>query len=268
MRVSFLRQIIAIVRYEMLIQWRRGNLKMILVLIIVAPLLLVVLGTTPDSLMHQALMSSSDAMLPIIATDVAVFTTVALLPLLLFGLPLYVSETIPYDRQYGIRDLLDTLPLGHGVYLTGKIAAVWFGVMIAILISALVSGIISTLAFGAIGVQVWIALWAGGLLVLSLLTSGVSILSASGQANRRRALLVGFLSLPVYFVAYLLSPVSTFTLSSLNRISLVMMSQDVLRVAPAEGFPASWSFLLFSLFVVILFWMVTWGWERWRGSHT
>jgi hypothetical protein len=260
-------QLGAIIRYEMLIQWRRGSLKMILILLILSPLCLIALGNTPGAVARQALQSSSDSVLTVITTDVAVLATVSLLPLLLFGLPLYVSETIPYDRQEGVRDLLDTLPMGCGIYLAGKVLAVWVGIIVALIVSGLVSGIISTVVFGALDPQTWFVLWIGGFVVTGLFASGLSVLLASGQPNRRRALMIGFLSMPIYFAAYALSPLATFTLSSVNRIFLVTMSQDILRVAPVDSLPSNWSFVIWSLITIVLVWMLTWGLGRWQGNR-
>ena len=199
--------------------------------------------------------------------DVAIFATAALLPLLLFGLPLYVSETIPYDRQYGVRDLLDLLPITAGTYLLGKVLAVWVALLLAITLSGVVAGVISTVVFGALDVGEWANMWLGGFLVMGLLASSISILLAAGQPNRRRALLVGFLSLPIYFSVYALSPLAIRLQELLLRIAIAPMSPNVLDSAPVSGLSFSWSFVAWSILATILVWVMTWGWMRVRDGR-
>ena len=216
---------------------------------------------------QQALGAASDATRPIIIMDVAVFVTAALLPLLLFGLPLYVSETIPYDRQYGVRDLLDALPLSGSTYLLGKVLAVWVSLLLAISISGVVTGVVSTVVFGALDVGEWANMWLGGFLVMGLLASGISILLAAGQPNRRRALLVGFLSLPIYFIVYALSPLAVRLQDALLRISIFPLGSNALDAAPVNGLSFSWSFVGWSIVGIVAVWMLTWGWMRVRGGR-
>jgi ABC-type transport system involved in multi-copper enzyme maturation permease subunit len=252
MRPQVFAQLAAIARYDMLIQWRRGNLKMILVLLVLAPPVLILLGTAPDSAAHQALALATETTRPTITTDVAVLATFALIPLVLFGLPLFTAETIPYDRQYGIRDLLDALPMGWGVYLVGKVLAVWVGVLAALALSGLITGVLCTLVYGVLDPKTWVVLWAGGFLIFGLMTSAISILLAVGQPGRRRALLVGLLCLPAYLVVYTISPLGVYSLASLNRVFITQMNRDAAQFIPQSADPATWTSVLYSLLAVAL----------------
>jgi hypothetical protein len=227
-------QLGGVIRYELRMQWRRRGLLVYCAVLCAAVLLLGVAirywssedepNPAPAVPLPAALTRRIER---IQATIVAAIGTIA--PVHMFsilGLPVVVADAVPRDREIGVRELLRSLPWGHGVYLAGKLLSVWAGVVCGMAVAAVLSLLVGWAFLGAQDVRAHLALWGYGLLPLALYVSGMGALLAATQSTRRRAALVG-VAFAVYCVVMLLT--TSFTLwdaLSLARPSSVVAVQQ------------------------------------------
>ncbi len=188
-----LTQLLAIIRYEFLLQWRRVALPVVVVGLMVTPILGAVVAWGDFQGYRQAIAEGTlavevarseitAAMLPVIWLGVLLITTLFV--------PLVVSDTIPKDRQLGVRELLDTLPLSPAIYVTGKLLSLWASLLVGVTLAALIAGLVWWLVIGPFSLGLFLHLWFIGALGLSLINGSTSLLLAAGQPSSRRALLV------------------------------------------------------------------------------
>ena len=104
-----------------------------------------------------------------------------------------VADTIPLDRQYGVRDTLDSLPLSQGVYILGKLLGTWAAVLVGMLVIMVLTAIGWWFLGGAYDVMAYIQMWVVGVAWIAILNSGIGVLVSAGQPNRRRAIVVAIL---------------------------------------------------------------------------
>ena len=128
--------------------------------------------------------------------------------LLMLGMPSIVADAVPRDRQLMVRELIDSTGLGPGLYLAGKLLAVWASVLAGLASVALLFGVAAWCIHGPFDLDVYLVMWAVGVAPLALFTSGMSTLLAAGQPSRRRALFVG-VAFSVYCVAMLVTTTGT-----------------------------------------------------------
>ncbi len=251
-------QLSAIIRCEVYMQWRRRLLPVVMVGLLVS-LLLVGLIVRDDA--RQRIvddMSPEIQMEAVSHSVVQVFMSV----LVLIGnvFPVIVADAIPRDRQFGVRQLLSSLPLTPGVYLVGKVFSVWVGIIGGILGVLAVTGAVYWFLVGAFDVGYVLAntwLWAA----FVLYTTAMITLLAAGQPTRRRAALIG-----VVFVFVL----------SVNALSLTGGASDVFLArqtvfwlnAGVLGAASPFSqtdVLLTVAFMVVhvaIVWTLVWWWMR------
>jgi hypothetical protein len=105
--------------------------------------------------------------------------------------PPLVADTIPKDRQLGLKELLESLPLSPGVYLAGKLFSLWLNLLLSLGLAALLTGLAWWFLVGPFNLRLFLDLWAIGAAGLLLINAGTSLLLAAGQPNNRRAILVG-----------------------------------------------------------------------------
>jgi hypothetical protein len=117
--------------------------------------------------------------------------------LLIIMLLLMCAETIPLDKHYRVRELLNTLPVGRAAYLSGKLLAVWLGVLLGIVLCSILYIPIAQSRFGTFDLSVYLRLWLVMLLPAAIFASGLSILGASWVATRRASVLVGLVLIPI-----------------------------------------------------------------------
>ena len=188
-----LTQLLAIIRYEFLLQWRRVALPMVVIGLMVTPVLGAVIAWDDFHGYRQAIAEGTLAV-EVVKAEI----TTAMLPVMWLGallitvllVPLVVSDTIPKDRQLGVRELLDTLPLFPAIYLTGKLLSLWSSLLAGVTLAAFIAGLVWWLAIGPFSLGLFLHLWFIGALGLSLINGGTSLLLAAGQPSSRRALLV------------------------------------------------------------------------------
>lgn len=127
-----------------------------------------------------------------IATLLGLVTQLLVIMLLLMS-----AETIPLDKHYRVRELLNTLPVGRAIYLGGKVLSVWLGLFVGVVLCALFYIPLAQLRFGTFDMSAYLRLWVVLLLPAAIFSSGISILTALGVATRRASVLVGLALVPV-----------------------------------------------------------------------
>ena len=275
-----LNQLGGIIRYEVRMQWRRRTALVVMLPLVLLPLLYAVFFKSaqlapPANLTAERLAQQESA-------NATAFNWALAYILLAFALPVAVADTAPKDRQLGVSETLGSLPLGPGVYLSGKVISVWLMSLAGLGIGVVLNAIVWRVAVGPFDPRVALQVWLLGALPVALINSALSVLLASRQATRRRALFVGAAFVMGCAVMLVIGLDQLRTMSgeiisfgqSLNpgRPALFLhymfgihgawgnFSQSVQAVAPES---ATVSILGGALEVAVL-WIVVWGWMRWR----
>jgi hypothetical protein len=141
-----------------------------------------------------------------IATLLGMVTQLLIIMLLLMS-----AETIPLDKHYHVRELLNTLPMGRATYLGGKVLGVWIGIFVGFLLCALLYVPIASARFGTFDMSAYVRLWGVMLLPAAIFSSGMAILGAAGVATRRASVLVGLVLIPVGVGIFALVIIAIFT---------------------------------------------------------
>jgi hypothetical protein len=257
-----LHQILAMTRFELLMMWRRGSLRIITVGLVALPLIYL-LASRETYLASLALTDVSAEAVRNLNTSIMLLSTIPLLATILVAVPIILTEIIPLDRQYHVNGWLWALPLKTETYLAGKIIGVWTGLTAAMLLACAIIGLAGWLFIGAFEMDLWLMLWSG-LLLFTLFTGALSVLAAATQSNRRRAVLVGLALVGFIIHLYLNAPIGSFVMQT-----LIMTYADVASVMK-EGFATSFTSvlsleaLLAGLACLFLAGAFAWGWLRWQ----
>jgi hypothetical protein len=107
-------------------------------------------------------------------------------------IPIVVAEAIPRDRQLGVRELLDSLPLRSRIYLAGKLLGTCVIVGVGTIVVLLVVGLLfwlTNVPFDLAGylLDVTVGVWS-----LIVMNCGLTVLAAAGQPGALRGMLAGF----------------------------------------------------------------------------
>lgn len=198
MNINPVAQFGAILRYEMLLLWR-GRAWLAGVILIFLLVFLITLSMSETQIwrdahaeLARATPETKSAMIAEIQKSslrsfVAIGTTLHILALMLF--PILFADVIAKDRQYGIRELWQSLPLGEGNYLAAKISAA----MLIVLVSLMASSIMIWIAWATLVYPIAILDYIGviALLVLpvAIPNTGIILLLTANQPSRRRAIM-------------------------------------------------------------------------------
>jgi ABC-type multidrug transport system permease subunit len=253
-------------RYEWLMGWRRGTYRVVLVSALLFPQMLYLLGYLFGPLADESLavgLGRFPELVLLLRTDTAVIANITTLVLIVLLLPLTLSELIPLDRQYRMREILDALPLTPNLYLIGKLLSVWPILLTGLLLAALLSGVLAWLQHGPYHVGTLATFWITGLIPLALFTSQAAVMFSAGQSSRRRAILTGLLAVPFSVTASFLLPVNRFLFAALLRSSLTAeVLADPAVVAALPRYPEAFALdtllrLGGLLALLILIWLAT-----------
>jgi hypothetical protein len=256
----------AMVRYEGLMGWRRGTQRIVLASALLFPQMLYLLGYLFGPLIDESLVASLGRfpeLVLLLRTDAAVLANITTLLLIVLLLPLTLSELIPLDRQYRVREILAALPLRPGLYLAGKLLGVWPALVAGLILAALVSGALAWFQSGPYQVGILATFWIVGLIPLALFSAQVAVMFSAGQSNRRRAILTGLLAIPAALAASFLLPVNRFLFAALLRSSLTPEKlADPVVVAALPRYPEAFApdtllRLGATLASMILIWLAT-----------
>jgi hypothetical protein len=209
-------QIGAMVRYELLMAWRRRSLPIIWILLLagVVGITLLVENTKRAQPITGPMMDGGSVTnIPPWAQGINIeeaTNTLGVINIMIAGMIFYsigvtllMGEIIPLDSQFKVRELLDTLPLSRTAYLGGKLLSAWAGLLLGIIIVGVICALLMRLILGVYDMRVFLALWVAMLLPSSLVASALSLLASSPFSSRRTAVLIGLLIIP--FVLFLIS---------------------------------------------------------------
>ena len=110
-----MRQVWAVAWFEFKMHWRRRAL--LVVTLSVAALIGMILVIVSSNDTRQQLSSGTTQEL----LDIVPFFWIALYFCLLVLYGPIMADVVPLDRHYGVRELLDSLPLSRAAYLLGKL---------------------------------------------------------------------------------------------------------------------------------------------------
>lgn len=267
-------QIGVITRYEIKLNWRRRSLLVITLAMLVLP---VGLGLLMGNSLAGTVVGDTELE---IATAVVPTTWFGIYIVLVLMLPVIVSDTIPKDEQYNVRDLLFSMPMTTGTYLLGKFTGACISAFVSVGIVALVSGIVWRIILGAFDLPIVIEMWVLGALPLVFMNSGLTVLLAAAAKTRRAAIGVG-----VGFVTVCMFLLTT----ALGGMAFGGTPDLLFNMSPArpayfwrfgrlfEGLGGSelqnpvtandvWMTLLFGAAQVVIAGLVMWLWLRWRAE--
>ena len=234
-----LAQLVAMVRYELLMSWRRGTLRVILLSVLLFPQMLYVIGylfgTLGDEQAIASLRMWPEAVL-LLRTDAAIVANVTTLVMVILLLPLVLAELIPLDRQYRVREIMDTLPITADVYLAGKLLSVWPVTVGSLVLSALLSGALAWVQNGPYHIGTLAAFWITGVIPLALFSSQMAVMLPARRLHRRSAILMGLAAVAASVAAYFALPTNGFLYAALFQMGLKpeqIVDPAVLAAVPA-----------------------------------
>lgn len=188
-------QFLGLIRYEFLLHWRRRALAVLFLASMSLPLLGIFLARNHIGSLDQLLLPAAglgpEAARQASTASLLMLTWAPLFMVLLMLLPPVAAETVPRDEQLGVGELLHSLPLSPGVYLGGKLAGLWVSLLAGIAGGLGVVGGVWWFGVGPFDLGVYVQMLALGALPVAGLNSGLSMLLAANQPNRRRAIGVG-----------------------------------------------------------------------------
>lgn len=207
-----LSQIAGMMRYEVLMAWRRRSLGVLLALFIVTLTVFTLVSRDANvnsrlGVDGNTLEEFDEALLPdfMQGIDLSVYqgdsqvavTMIASVVVSSIAVIMFMNEAIPLDRQYKMRELLDTCPITRTTYLTGKLLGTWLGLLIIMGISLIFGGVILRVLIGTYSLDYYLLMWGAFLLPTLLVCSGLTVLLTSWTGSRRGATLTSLLIMPI-----------------------------------------------------------------------
>ncbi len=189
-------QLGAIVRYELLMAWRRRSLPILALLLTIT-----MVGFGLLFRQTRLALGDLDPVQNTVHLSELLFGEMILLGV---SVPLLLGDTIPLDRQFKVRDLLDALPVSRATYLGGKLLGVWVGLILILPLSGVISGALLYAIFAGYDPRVFAALWSG-LLPLGLTVTAITVLANATVGSRRVSMMVGLLILTPVTILVVLS---------------------------------------------------------------
>jgi hypothetical protein len=189
-------------------------------------------------------------------------------------LPIIISDTIPKDQQYGVRELLDTLPVPHWVYLGGKLLGMWAGVLLSLFAVMVVNGIFYHFTIGALNLGLYIEMWLIAGVALLIINGSLGVLTPIGQPNRRRAviLMVALFVLSFAFAGQIFETASLLAYINPMRPAIVLyyianMGEQVSGSLTAFTSSDVLLTIVAGLIELVLVGALAWGWLKWRDHR-
>ena len=258
------KQLITIMRFEIIMCWRRGGLKIILLMsILLPPLMSWVMPIDRQIADMLAQLWPGDALR--LRTAFAISNNTAVGWSALFLLPLILSEVIPLDDQYRTREFMTALPLPTWVYLAGKLLAFWGVVLLGLALTAVITCGLVWAQYGPLDLSVLLSFWIWGYGLLALFSTQMGIMLAAGQPTRRQAILPGIAAVLLALGAYFVLPTNEFLWKSL-LLSIIAAVFPGRYNAALLSFPSMPDYFLrigAVLLLMIAVWLVTlWRLER------
>ncbi len=268
----------AMLRYEFLMAWRRRSLPILWLLLLVGVITFALLmrSVNQESPVYNdvaQVLTNADApewaqgINPVVASHTITLGNLLIAGMIFYtvGVVLLMAEVIPLDRQFKVRELLDTLPLSRATYLSGKIVSAWAGLLIGTVLVGMIAAPLVWLIIGAYDLRVFAALWIAMLLPESFGAAALTILAASFAGSRRAAVLVGLAVMPFALVLAFSSVISFAGVGALIEpiyaVSIMLQPGAESNAVIAERIINA---LALFVGVTLTAWVVVWGWMRVR----
>lgn len=190
-------QLPGIIWYEFLLHWRRRALVIVFLSALAIP---IVGGLTARRDMNEingswvqtGQYSTEDAE-RVMTTSLTLLLWSPMFLVFILVLPIAAADSIPRDRQLGVYELLNSLPLTLPVYLLGKLLGLWLSLLIGVVAGLVVIGSFWWFVIGPFSIPALVELGLVAALPLAFIQSGIALFVAAGQPSGRRAILVGVL---------------------------------------------------------------------------
>ncbi len=250
-------KISAMLRYELLMGWRRGSLPLLG--------LLPTITTVGFGLLGKETRYPPGDFDPL--TNTVQLSELMFVEMITLGvsLPLLLGDTIPLDRQFKVRELLDALPISRAIYLGGKLLSVWGGVILSLLLGGVISGTLLYASWGGFDPRAFAALWST-LLPLELTLTAIAVLANAWSRNRRESVLVGLLILTPVIVIAVLSTMTFGRAAALidpaYAFKLNIHGWIQPSASAAEIMTGIVGMLALDALIVIALWTFTWARQR------
>ncbi|MBE2183154.1 MAG: hypothetical protein IAE89_06995 [Anaerolineae bacterium] len=284
-----LSQMAAVVRYELLMAWRRRAL-----LVMGGFFLLALIGftamqppapvelagtvqvdtsTDPPTIIQEY--SAVDGLtveelnisLNLLPNTQLVVTMIAVIFPVLVAITVVVffAESIPLDRQYRVRELFDSTPLANATYLGGKLLGAWAALGLTLLVVMISFGILARLIVGAFDPLTYLQAWFLAVFPFALTCTGWSVLAASGAGSRRKAIMIGLVLVPGAMILYALFSIQFWAV--VLDVGSRMSADEPLTLTALFGEAISQSAVmqLWFLASVAALFLIVWAWSRVRG---
>ncbi len=268
----------AMVHYELLMAWRRRSLPILWVLLLAgivgfALLMRSVNEKTPVYDDVTQVLTNADApewaqgINPVVASHTITLGNLMIAGMIFYtvGVVLLMAEVIPLDRQFKVRELLDTLPLSRASYLAGKILSMWAGLLLGTVLVGVIAAPLVWLILGAYDLRVFAALWIAMLLPESFAAAALTVLAASFVGSRRAAVMIGLVVLPFVLVLSFTSVVAFAGVGALIEpiyaVSIMLQPGAESNAVIAERITNA---AILFVGVIAAAWLGVWGWGRWR----
>jgi ABC-type transport system involved in multi-copper enzyme maturation permease subunit len=181
-----LSQLLAVLRYEFRMHWRRRPLIVMTFSLIVMNVFMLLLGKDGIDRVLASASASANQLLDL----VPLLLNVTYVVILAFFVPLS-ADAVPIDTQLGTRELLNVLPLKSHTYLFGKFLGMALSLMLAVTIGVAVMAVGAALVFGPYDFGKLVRMLLLALFPLAIFNAGISMLLGATQPSRRRAALIG-----------------------------------------------------------------------------
>jgi hypothetical protein len=224
-------QLIAIIKYELIMQWRRRGL-------------LVLFAASVTGSLGIVLLMGTGASSPQVSVDMRMYLFVIIAGnIIAAGIPVLAAESIPLDRVYHMDDTIYSLPMSRLTYLLGKFLSVELLVAVGMAASAAALSVGIYGIFGAFNLLLYVVTWAVGIFPMALVGAGLGVLLAVGCNTRRSALIVGLVAMLYCIVLYELS----FVLPTVAAQPITVIPVGVVNLVIAV--------------------LVAWGWLKWQEAR-
>jgi ABC-type transport system involved in multi-copper enzyme maturation permease subunit len=183
------------IRYEMVLQWRQRMLTGVMLSLIALPLVMYVLfGQNNAAEVQRTWIASggipTEAALNVTTRYAIMYAAMSIYLIALLVIPIVSADVLARDRQYGVREVLDSLPVTRGQYLFGKLLGWWMAAGSGLLVAMVIVGAGLWILIGPYHLDQFAVMWLAFGFGIGLVNSSLSLLLASGQPTRRRAIII------------------------------------------------------------------------------
>ncbi len=188
-----LHQILGITLYEFRMHWRRRGLLVVtlaMLAVLTLPALLVRGETKSRAMLGQEGIAAYSQNVTMVHWAVVGGVLFAIIPFLF-------ADAIPRDRQVGVSELLNTIPLPRYAYLLGKMGGAFLSTFSGLLLLAIVSNLIWWFVIAPFDLAGYIPIWIVGSVFMTLINVGMVVPMTAASPNSRIAILIciGFIVL-------------------------------------------------------------------------